>query len=124
MKKTLLVVCLAVFGQTGCIMSHRIVEVTGNPARYMGRNVRLEGVVTQAAGAVIAGTYVIDDGTGRMRVLTNMPPPPKGTPVQVTGRLGGGVMVLNKSFGTTLQERSRKVLRRAPTAAMVPRPKP
>ncbi len=106
--------CLLSLLGSGCVITHRIVEVNGNPARFAGRTVRLEGTVTQAAGAVIAGTYVIDDGTGKIRVLTNMPPPPKGTPIRVTGRLQTGVMILNKSFGTTVQENRRKVLHSAP----------
>ena len=54
MNKTAVVVCLLAVALSGCA-TRRIVEVTGNPARFQGRNVRLKGVVTQSAGAIVAG---------------------------------------------------------------------
>lgn len=121
MNKTVLAVCVFGLALSGC-MSRRIVEVTGNPARFQGREVRLKGIVTQSTGAIIAGTYQIDDGTGKIRVITNSTPPQKGTPIEVRGRVQSGVVLLNKGFGTTVQENHRRVLRSAPGPQLARKP--
>lgn len=94
----------------GCASSMRINRVLADPSRYQNRNVALTGTVTNSVGAFVAGVYQIDDGTGKIYVLsTNGAVPPKGTRVRVTGNVQNGITVLGRSFGTTLRERDRSV---------------
>ncbi len=113
MRNTVLALLAFLLTLSGCA-ARRVGDVLGNPARYQGRDVTLRGTVTQSTGVIFAGTYLIDDGTGSIRVITNSPVPPRGTPIQVRGRVQSGVTVLNRSFGTTVQENDRRVLRSAP----------
>lgn len=94
----------------GCASSMRINRVLADPSRYQNRNVAVTGTVTNSVGAFVAGVYEIDDGTGKLYVLsTNGAVPPKGARVRVTGNVQSGVTVLGRSFGTTLRERDRSV---------------
>jgi uncharacterized protein with beta-barrel porin domain len=121
MKKTALAVFAFLLALSGCA-ARRVGDILGNPARYQGREVTVKGMVTQSTGAIFAGTYLLDDGTGRIRVITNSPVPPKGTPIQVRGRLQSGVTLGNRSFGTTVQENDRRVLRSAPGPQLARKP--
>lgn len=107
MKKILLVVCAAVM-LVGC-GSVKIRQVLNNPARYQGRDVRFTGDVTRSTGLVVAGVYEIDDGTGKINILSNRQVPRKGARVTVKGRMQSGINVLGRSVGTVLQEESVRV---------------
>jgi len=88
---------------TGC-GTVRIRQLVQNPARYQNRTVRIEGNVTRATGAVVAGAYQVDDGTGKITVLSMRPVPPKGANVRVKGEFTSGIQVLNRSFGNVIRE--------------------
>jgi len=87
----------------------KIRQILGNPNRYDNKMVTVEGTVTQSTSVVVAGTYVVDDGTGTLRVITNSATPPKGTPVKVSGRINSVGLTVGRNIGTVLQERDRKV---------------
>ena len=88
---------------TGC-GSVKIRQLVNNPSRYQNRTVRIEGNVTRATGAVVAGAYQVDDGTGKITVLSMRPVPPKGANVRVKGEFTSGIQVLNRSFGNVIRE--------------------
>lgn len=88
---------------TGC-GSVKIRQLVNNPARYQNRTVRIEGNVTRTTGVVVAGAYQVDDGTGKITVLSMRPVPPKGANVSVKGQFTSGVQVLNRSFGNVIRE--------------------
>lgn len=88
---------------TGC-GTVKIRQLVHNPARYQNRTVRIEGNVTRTTGAVVAGAYQVDDGTGKITVLSMRPVPPKGANVRVKGQFTSGVQVLNRSFGNVIRE--------------------
>lgn len=69
----------------------------------------MSGTVTQSAGAIVAGYYQVDDGTGRIAVLSHGNVPRRGTHVRLSGRVTSGVSVLGQNFGLTIQERDRHV---------------
>lgn len=105
MKKLRLVpAALLIVALTGC-GTVKIRQIVQNPSRYQNRTVRIEGNVTGGAGAVVAGAYQVDDGTGRITVLSTRPIPPKGANVRVKGEFTPGVQVLNRSFGNVIRER-------------------
>jgi hypothetical protein len=107
MKKILLLAVAAAM-LSGCATVN-VRRVLDNPARYQGRTVRLSGEVTRSTGLVVAGVYEIDDGTGKINVLSNRPIPRKGAHVVVKGRMQSGINVLGRNIGTVLQEESVRV---------------
>ena len=107
MKKMLMAVS-ALMLLSGCA-SVKVRQVLNNPARYQGRDVRLNGEVTQSTGLIVTGVYEIDDGTGKLSVLSNHPVPRKGSHVTVTGRMQPGVSVLGQTAGVLLREDSVKI---------------
>lgn len=95
---------------TGCGAA-KVRNVLNDPAHYQGREVKLSGEVTRSTGAIVAGVYEIDDGTGRINVISNRPVPRKGAHVTVRGRVQSGVSLLGRNFGMHIQESSVKVRR-------------
>jgi hypothetical protein len=87
----------------------RINNILNNPARYQNRNVEVEGTVTNSFGAIVAGVYQVDDGTGKIYVLSNGAVPSKGARVKVDGTISNGVTVMGRSFGTTLRQRDVRI---------------
>src|ERR1700755_1554906 len=88
---------------TGCA-TVKIRQVLNNPGRYQGREVRLNGDVTRSVGLVVAGAYQIDDGTGKMIVLSNRPVPGPGAHVTVKGRMQSGISLMGQSIGAHMRE--------------------
>lgn len=89
--------------------SIKIRQIVHDPVRYHNRNVRVAGTVTQSTGVIVAGAYTVDDGTGKILVLSNRPVPPKGAEVKVQGTVQSGVSLLGKTYGTTLRERDVRI---------------
>ncbi len=87
----------------------KIGRLLAEPMRYQNRNVTVEGTVTNSFGAIVAGVYQVDDGTGKLYVLSSGPVPTKGARVKVDGKLSQGVTIMGKSFGTALRSNSYKV---------------
>jgi hypothetical protein len=108
MKRLLMALCAATMLTTGCA-TVKIRQVLNNPARYQGREVRLDGEVTRSTGLVVAGVYQIDDGTGKLNVLSTRPIPRQGSHVTVKGRVQSGVTVLSANVGTHLREDSVRI---------------
>lgn len=109
MKKALLYLVPAALLLSGCARSLRIGQLNSDPSRYINRSVRLEGRVTNSFGALGTGGYQIDDGSGRIFVVSSRGIPAKGATVAVTGKVQSGVMVMGKSWGTTLAEENHRV---------------
>lgn len=93
---------------TGC-GTMRIGRILQDPARYSNRDVSVEGRVTNVVGAVVAGVYQVDDGTGKIYVLSSRGVPNRGALVKVSGTVTPGINVMGASFGTTIRERDHKV---------------
>ena len=89
--------------------SVRIRNILNNPVRYQNRDVTVNGRVSRSVGMIVAGYYQVEDGTGRIGVISNGMVPPKGAQVTVKGRVSNGVTVMNRSFGTTIRERDLRV---------------
>ena len=110
MRRTTKLALIAVLGGllVGCGPT-RIGRILSDPMRYQNRDVTVEGHVTGSVGAFIAGAYQVDDGSGKIYVLSNRGVPSKGALVKVRGNVTPGVNVMGKSLGTTMRERSHKV---------------
>ncbi len=87
----------------------RIGRILDEPDHYRNRMVKVEGRVEHSAGAYTAGAYQVDDGTGRIIVISNRGVPRKGARVTVKGQVIQGVTLGSDSYGTTLREESHRV---------------
>ena len=88
----------------------RIARINSDPTRYQNRSVKVEGTVTNAFGALGTGGYQVDDGTGKIFVISaGSGVPSKGSRVSVNGRVQSGATIMGKSFGTSIRESSHKV---------------
>jgi hypothetical protein len=88
----------------------KIGRINADPMRYRNRTVRIEGTVTNAVGALVAGGYQVQDDTGKIYVIsTGTGVPAKGSRVKVSGTVMNGVTLGTRSFGTAIRESSHKV---------------
>ncbi len=92
----------------GCPQGSTIREIQNDPGRFRDQQVSVSGRVVTSFGAAGEGAYEVDDGTGRIWVLTSHGGvPSEGANVRVTGRVSSGVTFAGRSFGTVLRETER-----------------
>jgi hypothetical protein len=106
LRTSTLVVPLALLGLflAGC-ESAKIADINRDPGRYAGKEVTVSGRVTDSYGVMNQGAFQVDDGTGRIWVLSEgFSVPSKGADVSVTGRVQSGINFGGRAFGTVLRE--------------------
>ncbi len=87
----------------------RIGDINRDPARYSGKDITIAGEVVNSFGALGEGAYEMDDGTGRIWVLsTGYGVPSQGARVSVTGRVESGVTIGGRSLANVLRETKRR----------------
>jgi hypothetical protein len=86
-----------------------IARINADPSRYYRKTIRVHGTVTTSVGLLGTGGYQIDDGTGKIFVLSRSGVPSSGSRVLVTGSVIGGAEVLGRPVGTAIREQSHKV---------------
>jgi len=91
-----------------CPSQTTISKINQNPSRYHDKDVALVGRVTDSYGALGTGIYELDDGTGRIWVMTTRGVPSKGARVGASGRVQTGVSFGGRTYGTVLQEEHRQ----------------
>ena len=101
-------ILLSTVALSGCATTN-INRILSDPHRYRNREVRVEGTVTNVIGALNTGVYQVDDGTGKIFVVSGRGIPAKGVRVRVNGNVTEGVNILGKSFGTSIREHGHKV---------------
>ncbi len=93
----------------GCSQHVKIGDLTGDPNRYRAKQVTISGRVTESYGALGTGAYQVDDGTGKIWVISErLGVPAKDSRVETTGKLLEGATFGGRSFGTALRETGRK----------------
>ena len=107
-KSLLLVLLAGALLSTGCL-SPTIARINADPTRYQNRTLRVSGTVVTSVGVLGTGGYQIDDGTGKIFVVSRTGVPGKGSRITVTGRVQAGVTVLGRSYGTAIREERHKV---------------
>ena len=95
---------------TGCAGAVRIEQLLDDPTAYDGRDVRVQGEVSQAIGvALVGGTYEVNDGTGSLRVVNEGGSVPRdGAEVSVVGTFRALFTIGAESLAV-LEERNREV---------------
>jgi hypothetical protein len=109
-KKSLLLVVtsLVIVFLLGCPQQKKIGEINQDPQRYVNKDIAVKGTVVNTFSALVTGAYEVDDGTGRLWVLSNGGVPAKGSRIGVRGNIQTGFAFGGRSFGTILRERERK----------------
>jgi len=97
-----------VLALTGCPSQTTISKINQNPARYHNKQVGLVGRVTDSYGALGTGIYELDDGTGKIWVMTTKGVPSRGARVGASGRVQSGVSFGGRTYGTVLEEEHRQ----------------
>ena len=93
----------------GCPARTSIERINRDPGRYVGKEVSIAGHVTSSFGALGAGIFEIDDGSGRMWVYSQRyGVPSNGAKVAVTGTLQQGFSFGGRNFATILRESERR----------------
>ncbi|HKO97681.1 MAG TPA: hypothetical protein VJU86_11850 [Pyrinomonadaceae bacterium] len=92
---------------TACPSQTTISKINADPARYKNKEVAIVGVVRDSYGVMGNGAYEIDDGTGRLWVVTRRGVPSKGARVGAKGRVYTGFNFGGRNYGTVLEESDR-----------------
>ncbi len=100
----------AVLGLTACPSQTNIGKITAEPDRYMDKEVGIVGRVTDSYGVpFVGGAYELDDGTGKIWVITQHGTPSRGARVGVKGRVYTGATIRGRNVGMAIREEDRRV---------------
>jgi hypothetical protein len=94
-----------------CPSQTNIGKITADPDRYMDKEVGIVGRVTDSYGIpFVGGAYELDDGTGRIWVVTERgSTPSKGARVALKGRVYSGPTIRGRNVGMAVREEDRRV---------------
>lgn len=108
MSAILLIVVVMV---AGCNGRTKISDILNKPDSYMDKEVNVAGQVTETHGINLviaeAGAYQIDDGTGKIWVVTKTSIPTVGTMVGVKGTVTNKISLLGVTVTAVIQEKER-----------------
>jgi hypothetical protein len=93
---------------TACPSQTTISKINADPARYHNKEVAIVGTVRDSYGALGQGAYEIDDGTGRLWVVTRRGVPSRGARVGVKGHVYNGFNFGGRNYGTVIEETDRR----------------
>jgi hypothetical protein len=65
-------------------------QIKAEPTRYANRDVGIKGQVVESFSVLGRGAYQVDDGTGRLWVVSDKGVPRKGARVAVKGKIRDG----------------------------------
>ena len=101
-------VLAAVLLLTGCPSQTTISKINADPARYRNKEVAIVGTVRDSYGALGQGAYELDDGTGRIWVVTRRGVPSRGARVGAKGHVYTGFNFGGRNYGTVIEETDRR----------------
>src|SRR5918998_3447198 len=93
---------------TACPSRQSISKILADPGRYDNKEVGVAGTVTDSYGVLHMGAYELDDGTGKMWIVTKRGVPSRGAKVGAKGRVYTGFNLSGRNFGTVLEESDRR----------------
>ncbi len=92
-----------------CASQHSIAELQRDPGRFYNKEVAISGRVTNGFGLFGNGAYEVDDGTGRMWVISEgYGIPARDARVDVAGTLQETASIGGRNFATVLHETQRR----------------
>jgi hypothetical protein len=98
----------AVLLLTACPSQTTISKINADPERYRNKEVAIAGTVKDSYGALGQGAYEIDDGTGRLWVVTRRGVPSRGARVGAKGHIYNGFNFGGRNYGTVMEETDRR----------------
>jgi hypothetical protein len=98
----------AILFLTACPSRETISKINADPGRYRNKDVTVAGTVTDSYGLLNMGVYEIDDGTGKLLVVTHSGLPSRGSKVGARGRIYTGASYGGRNYGTVLEESGRR----------------
>lgn len=101
------VLVAAVVLLTACPSQTSISKINADPARYQNKEVGIVGTVKDSYGALGQGAYELDDGTGRIWVVTRRGVPSRGARIGVKGHVHSGFNFNGRNYGLVLEETDR-----------------
>lgn len=96
---------------TACPKQTTIEQINQDPGEFRNKDVAIRGEVVNSFGALGQGAYEVDDGTGRIWVITERGVPSRGAEVRLVGRVTSGVTVGGRTFGNVIREKDRDLRR-------------
>lgn len=93
---------------TACPNRESISKINADPDRFRNKDVSVAGSVIDSYGALGMGAYELDDGTGRIWVVSKQGVPAKGSQIGARGRVRSGFNFGGRSFGTIVEESDRR----------------
>lgn len=110
LRKTffLFVILAGALALTACPSQTTISKISADPAKYRNKDVVLVGTVTDSYGVLGNGIYELDDGTGKIWVMTTQGVPTKGARVGASGQVQTGVGFRGRTYGMVLREERRR----------------
>jgi hypothetical protein len=93
---------------TACPQQESISRINADPGRFRNKEVGIVGRVTDSYGVLGNGAYEVDDGTGRIWVVTTRGVPSRGSRVGAKGHVHNGFSFAGRSYGTVIEETDRR----------------
>jgi hypothetical protein len=88
----------------GCPQHVKVADINRDPGRYQNKEVALSGTVAESFGFMGQGAFELDDGSGKIWVLSeNYGTPSKSTRVGIVGRPVGGITFGTRSFASAIR---------------------
>ena len=108
----LVAIVLMALGLASCERT-KIGDILADPGSFRGKQVSIVGEVTNSMGGSIgpisAGAYEIDDGSGKLWVISDKRGvPSKGAHVGVRGEVSQSVTIMGRNFATVMRESERR----------------
>jgi RecJ-like exonuclease len=95
---------IVLIGANACAGTTRIRDLLDRPQEYQGKTVTVEGTVTQSAGVLGTGAFEIDDGTGKIYVVSGGAGVPRqGAKTKAEGRFESVFSVLGRTMAAIVQ---------------------
>jgi hypothetical protein len=88
-KLGMFVVLVVVLLSLGC-GTKTINHIMADPSRYADKTVKIEGTVTESYSVIGKGAYQLDDGTGKLWIVSTKGVPRKGARVSTKGKVKDG----------------------------------
>lgn len=96
---------LAALCLVGCTPQPSIADINRDPGRFSGKEITIRGQASDSFGGFGAGLFQVDDGTGRIWVLSqNFGLPGNGSKVSVTGQVQQGFSFNGRNYGIIFRQ--------------------
>jgi hypothetical protein len=106
---TFFAVLLSLVFLTACPQHTTIAKINNDPGVFQNKEVTVAGQVVQSFGALGNGMYQVDDGTGKIWVLSEgFGVPAKGAKVSVTGNIVQAASFAGVNYSTVLRETQKR----------------